>query len=176
MSIQVARLLGCLLPPWSCCFQQTYAVFLKTPSPTPRKKSWFILLEAALQLQSTWPIRSRLQSRKMQTPPWRFGPLSRHRLCGFIFWRASKVSPKFRPQCFSHSRRFAPRGAWRAYFIPHATCGVHPVGAFPAAKPTSLIGNSYPHNVCRSSPTAHRSEWHQLGTPRFQGVNPSSNP
>jgi hypothetical protein len=74
MNVQVANVSGCLLPPWPCCFQRTYAVFPKTPSPTPREKSGFILLEAVLRLQSMWPIRSCLHPERCRHLPWNFFP------------------------------------------------------------------------------------------------------
>jgi len=57
-------------------------------------------------------------SKDLEHLPWNFFPYRDMSTADSSRWSRFQVRPKFRPQCFSHSRRFAPRGALRAYFIP----------------------------------------------------------
>jgi hypothetical protein len=55
--------------------------------------------------------------------PWNFFPYRDISTADSSRWPTFQRQPKFRPQRFSRSRRFAPRGALRAYFIPQPRVG-----------------------------------------------------
>jgi len=62
-------------------------------------------------------------SKDLEHLPWNFFPYRDMSTADSSKWPSFQSRPKFRPQCFSHSRRFAPRGALRAYFIPQPRVG-----------------------------------------------------
>ena len=82
----------------------------------------------------------------------------------------------FRPQCFSHSRRFTPPLTFVGLFHPTTTSRIYSSGVFPAAQPARLIDESYPHVVFRKASTTELPQWRQILSVRLQGVNPGSDP
>jgi hypothetical protein len=86
--------------------------------PPQPLRNGFILSEASLRLQSSWPIRSRLRPCELWHLPWDFS-LYRDISSSEPSTRdESYLLSTFRPQRSSRSRRFTPRTTSRAYFIP----------------------------------------------------------
>jgi len=56
----------------------------------------------------------------------------------------------FRPQRFSHSRRFTPPLTFAGLFHPTTTSRIRTPGAFPATQPTRLIDAPCPHVIGES--------------------------
>jgi len=123
----------------------------------------FILSSASLPLQSLVPSRIRRLAAATRLPSRRFLPPSRHQFTESTFRRASHVSPSFRPQRFSRSRRVAPPCTWWACFIPHAAFEVRPSGAFPDTQPNQLVAGSFSLDLLTASLL-------QLGEPNCSGA------
>jgi hypothetical protein len=158
VNVQVASLSGYLLPPWPCCFQLTYAVFLKTPSPAPREKSGFILLEAAPRLQGTWPIRFCLQPEGCRHLPWDFVPYRDNSTADSS--NESEFPTTHLSSALSVSHALggllpAEPGGLISFRTPRVRFTLQGLSLLPSRN--SLIGNPYPHNVHRPSPTTYRS-------------------
>jgi hypothetical protein len=90
--------------------------------------------------------------------------------------RASHARLTFRPQRFSHSRRFAPPLAFAGLFHPTTTSRIRSSGVFPAPQPARLIDASCPHAVFRRAPATELPPWLQLSPARLQGFDPGSDP
>jgi len=106
-----------LLRPWPCCFQLTFAV-LPWYRPPRSCEYGFILSCASLPLQSSSPLQTCPSPlRAPSTFPGVSLPIATllrrvHSTASFL------SSPLFRPQRFSHSRRFTPLRTLRVYFTP----------------------------------------------------------
>jgi len=81
----------------------------------------------------------------------------------------------FRPQCFSHSRRFTPRLALRAYFIPLPRPGfpLQGLSLLPSQCNSSLHCPLLPLTTFASDRVAPTV---QLRPPQLQGFNPGNSP
>ena len=107
--------------------------------------------------------RTRWTAAADQLPSLGFPPPSRQQYRESTYRRASRVSPTFRPQRFTRSRRLTPPRTWRACFIPHAACEVRPTGGFPDTQPTRLIAGPFSLDLLTSN-----SSW--SGEPDYSSV------
>jgi len=105
-----------------------------------------------------------------------FLPPSRHQPVESTRWRASQVSPRFRPQRFARSRRLAPPRTLQACFILLPRPGFALQGFSPL--PSRLVSSTSPCPlvVCRKSPPDELPHRCQLLPPRLQGFDPGSDP
>jgi hypothetical protein len=164
-----------LFPPRPRCFQRTHAVFPRCRPPISCEIG-FILSCACLPFRVRHhlePVRTILAD--FRTPSLRFLSPSRHRLIESTSRRASHLSPTFRPQRFSHSRRFTPRCALWACFIPlprpgFTVQGVSPLPGRPDSSPCRPLLSLPTLTSNRVAPTV------QLRPTRLQGVDPGSGP
>jgi hypothetical protein len=172
--IELADILGYLLPPWPSCFQPTYVVSTRYRPPYPLE-SGFILSCAWHSLQSTRPFQTRLTPfRAPATFPEVFFLFAT--LVQRIHSSMNIPSPSmFRPQCFSHSRRLAPLCTLRAYFIslprPGFTFqGVSPLPSRFASSTIRPLLALATFSSSRVAPTV------QIQQPVLQGFDPGNNP
>jgi len=160
MSTRVADVLGSLLPTMSTMFPSARWL---SPDAGPRLFGKRVHPLVSSTSPSEYVAAFHLpDARGLRAPPLGFGfPFAArahevHLVSGFPH------PTTFRPQRFSHSRRFAPSRAGADLFHSAATSGIRSSGVFLAAKPAHLIGESYPHVVAgflltASCPAAARS-------------------
>jgi hypothetical protein len=117
MSAEPASLLGSLHPPWPSCFQATSVVSTQHRPPLPCEIG-FILSLALPPLQSTTPLQTCPIAQALSSTFHGVSLLIATSTREVHHSASIPVSPLFRPQCFSHSRRLTPSRILRIYFTP----------------------------------------------------------
>lgn len=84
-------------------------------------------------------------------------------------------SATFRPQCFTHSRRFAPPCTFVGLFRPTATSGI-PLQGFPLLLSRFVSSTIRPLMSLPPSSCCRVSRQRRIATARLQGLHPSCSP
>jgi hypothetical protein len=170
--------LGYLRPPRPRRFRRAQRSSVRCRPPS-HCWSGFILLGGLLLLQSAFqlsPARApRLLDRQTRAPSLGFGPSSRHKCVESTNTELPTARLMFRPQRFSHSRRFTPPHTSWAYFIPQPRPGFTFQG-FSLLPSRHASQRAVPSCDCRNSPASVQARWFQILPARLQGIHPSSNP
>jgi len=112
---------------------------------------------------------SRPLGRRHQAPPMRFRALPRHQRFRFARHGECQPAAAFRPQVFTTSRRFAPRDALRACFIPLARPGFALQGFSLARSRFGFSPRLCPLVVTPNAPPLSRRK---RSEPRFRALLP----
>jgi hypothetical protein len=134
-------------PLWPCRFRLTCEVFPPAPSPVFLRIRVHPLRSLAPSSEYVATCQIRPMPASTEHSPWVSVPSSRQQHKESTIDALSTARLTFRPQCFSHSRRFTPPRTFVGLFHPTATCKVHSSGGFPSTQPTRLIDVPFPHVV-----------------------------
>jgi len=167
MSIEVARLLGYLLPPWAHCFQRTLRYFRdagpRTIASTGSSSRGLYLFYR--ELSDCHPP----ETRKPRAPLMGFRPSSRQSWVESTNNELPKARLTFRPQRFSRSRRLTPPHTLWACFIPQPRPGFTLQGFFPLPSQPAFR-RAVPSCRYRDSPADRWPCQRQILSPAFRAL------
>jgi hypothetical protein len=148
------------------CFQCAYHGIVRYRPPDPCEFGF--ILSCASSSSESITASFQHSTRKSCAPSLGFFSPSRHQFLESTVRQDSQSLPMFRPQRFSHSRRFPPPSTLQAYFILLPRTRFTLQGLFPAAKPIQLVAVLFPRVVRRLSPPAELPQLSSSGHPNFR--------